>query len=79
MEKIKLKHEEILDFIEEVECVRESSWRWGTSKQFVGEIDGKYYLTPYLRFHYDDGLQDEGDIWLVPAKRVMVETWVPDT
>lgn len=54
-------------------------WRWGDEVRFLVTVDGKPYLTDFIRRHVADGLQWEEDTYvLTPAQEVVVtvKKWV---
>ncbi len=72
---IKLTKEEFFDVTEtgaETTC---EPWRWGTTRTYVFERDGKHFEVT-AQFHSQDGLQDDTfDAYEVRAVEKTVTTW----
>jgi hypothetical protein len=73
-----MNKEELQDAIDDGVAVEVSSgpWRHGRRATFKVERDGQPYLVT-ATLHHEEGLQDCGALPLTPAKRVIVESWVP--
>jgi hypothetical protein len=72
-QNIEIKVDDFLDM--ECECVKVIPWKFGTSRQYLVNYNSINYLTEWLQYHYDDGLQAYDSITLFPAEQVSVKTW----
>ena len=77
MNKITITHEKMREIVEDSDPVEEGSWRWGTTRSYVFEQDGKNFMAT-ARFHVEDGLQDESAYTAHEVKLVEIKTfkWV---
>ena len=72
MKTITLSHEDASNLIEDKGVTEGASgvWRWGNTQQYIFKRDETYYAF-VLRFHVEEGLQNEGS---VTAKEVIPVT-----
>ena len=70
--------DELLDLIEDSGGVKvnHDTWRHGHATQFYVRYNDNDYVTDYIRFQTNEGMEWYGSVKLWPAKKVTVETWV---
>jgi hypothetical protein len=74
MNKIIITHDKMREIVENSYPVQEGSWRWGATRSYVFEQDGKSFMAT-ARFHVEEGLQYESSYTAHEVKLVEIKTF----